>query len=364
MKKSSNALELHRAIVSGIRIDHDDYASIYERLIEAYQEVGSSPVPICLHVSGETRTGKSCVIKDFLDNFLPEINAEGRRQTVVYAVAPAKGTIKSLLERLLQGLGDPYWNRGTESNQTGRLLHLLEKVGCKMIVLDEFQHLADKGQKLKLSLVSDWLKTLVDTNDFGLIAVGLPISKSVINANAQLAARFDATLTMPLFDWRDPALRVQFKGILNAFEKQLRPFEFPSFRVEETAFRLFLATSGRVGLLAKLMDRAVKNAIRAKTTKIRLEDLQTAFTTSIWYADKFPIKKGPFLCPLLMDTRDAVAAKVTQIAALEWVDDQSTPVAVVSMGGDAAAEANTKSTSVPVIPKTKRGLKNALARAL
>ncbi|MEO8000673.1 MAG: TniB family NTP-binding protein [Arenimonas sp.] len=364
MKKSSNSLDIHRAIVSSIRIDHAGYTAIYDRLIEAYEEVGTSPVPICIHLSGETRTGKSCVVKDFLDNFLPEIREDGRRQTVVYAVAPAKGTIKSVLERLLQGLGDPYWNRGTESNQTGRLLHLLKAVDCKMIVLDEFQHLADKSQKFKLSLVSDWLKTLVDTNDFGLIAVGLPTSKSVINANAQLAARFDATLTMPLFDWRDAALRVQFKGLLQAFEKQLHPFELPSLKVEDTAFRFFLATSGRVGLLAKLMDRAVKNAIRSNTTKIRLEDLQAAFMTSIWYATKFPIKDGPFLCSSVLDTRDALAEQVTKMAAQEWVDDQSTPVAVVSMGGSAATDANSVSSSLPPIPKTKKALKAELAKAL
>jgi Cdc6-like AAA superfamily ATPase len=361
---SSNDLEQFVNLVGSIRIDHYAYEEIQISVSEAFEDVGADPkavnaaaVPICLLIVGDTRTGKSSVVKDFLDQTMPIRMQEGVRQAVVYAVAPPKATVKALLEQLLRALSDPHWSKGSESNMTHRLLTLLRGVGCRMIIIDEFQHLSDKGQKRLLVRSADWLKNLVEGKEWALVAVGLPESISVINANPQLTARFDPPMVMPRFDWNDDRLRKQFKAILRAFVAELRPFELPDLSSDEMAFRMYLATSGRVGLFVKLMDRAVKTAIRKGDPRIRTEDLAAAFKRSIWYASKFPLPGGPFHAELSSCQESALITKVIDMANSDAYADISGGVLIKQSEGK--AEEQTRRTR-----SSKQRVKEDLERAL
>jgi len=361
----SNASDLSQFanLVGSIRIDHHAYENIYKYICEAFEDVGEkleaankAAVPICLLIVGETRTGKSSVVTDFLAQSMPKRMKEGVQQAVVYAAAPPKGTVKALLEQLLQALGDPHWTKGTESNMTQRLLTLLRGVGCRMIVIDEFQHLSDKGQKKLLTRSADWLKNLVEGKEWALVAVGLPESISVVNANDQLMARFDSPLTMPLFDWNDDRSRKQFRAILRAFTNELQPFELPDLDAEEMAIRVYLATSGRLGLFAKLMDRAVKTAIRKNCVQIRIEDLAIAFDRAIWFAPNFPLPGGPFRAEFSLCQADPLIASVRKLAAHDAYVDKSSRVRIES---SSKTDSRTRSRM-----SGRRGIKEELERAL
>jgi hypothetical protein len=318
----------YRDIVSRIRIDHSAYADILEELTEAYGAVGATATPVCLLITGESRTGKSSVVRDLLETYLPTQVEDRTIRTVVYAVAPAKATVKSLLESLLHGLGDPYWSRGSLGNMTQRLYTLLDAVQCKMIILDEFQHLCDKGQKQSLHMLADWLKVLLESRKYGLVAVGLPTAASVVHGHPQLAGRFDDELKMPLFDWREKGSSDQFRAILRQFQAELHPFQLPALDGREMALRVFLASAGRIGLVAKLLDRAVGNAVRAGTVNIRLDDLKKAYTRAIWSARLFPVPGGPFGADTTALLAKGVQETVFANAALEEVADKSAAVAV------------------------------------
>lgn len=287
-------------IVKAVRIEHSSYALVSRELEFAYNAIGYTATPICRLITGESRTGKSCVVDDFvwLHRTADVDSDDNSIRSIVYAVAPEKATVKSLVQSLLRGLGDPQWDRGTQSSQTQRLYTLLDGVQCKLIVLDEFQHLCDKGQKHKLAETADWLKVLLESKKYGLIAVGLPESAAVINNHSQLVQRFDCELRMPRFDWHDATLATQFRGILRKFQQELAPFVFPDLATPEMGLRMFFATTGRVGVLAKLLERAVHDAILKGTTKIRINDLAEAYARAVWKANEFPVKGGPFCCPL------------------------------------------------------------------
>ena len=314
MSTENNSLVKYMDLVRSIRIDHFAYAGVLNALDYALDSAGHSANPILLHIMGEYRTGKSCVLRDFMARHPRKRGDGGIQQVIVYAIVPHDGSVKGLLSALLRAFGDPCWARGSILDQTGRLLGFLRGTGCRMIILDEFQHLSDKGQKKRLDNTTDWLKNLLEDAPWALVAAGLPESSAVLNRNAQLGAgRSDATLTMPLFDWRKGSSRAEFRGILRAFVAEMHPFELPDLGGEELAFRTYLATNGRVGLLAKLMDRAVHNAIRAQTTKIRLQDISEAFLQAIWFAPRFPFEGGPFFCNLT-GNENALIDAATQLA--------------------------------------------------
>jgi len=321
-------LKQYYDIVSRVRIDHRDYQVIFNELVDAYDSVGHTATPVCLLITGDTRTGKSCVVRDLLECYLPTQGECALVRSVVYAVAPAKATVKSLLEALLKGLGDPFWSRGSESTMTQRLYTMLDAVQCKMIILDEFQHICDKGQAKKLDLLADWLKVLIESKKYGLVAVGLPVAASVVNGHKQLIGRFDEVLRMPLFDWKDTASVAQFRGVLRQFERELHPFKMPALDSRDMALRIYLATAGRIGLVAKLLDRVVRSAIRAGTLEIRIEDFAKAYGRAIWSAQLFPVRGGPFVAPMHLLSNDEVRSTILSNAAMEPVADESAAVSV------------------------------------
>lgn len=333
--KSQVDLKKYYDIVARIRIDHSAYQEVFSELVDAYDSIGYTATPVCLLITGDTRTGKSCVVRDLLQCYLPTQVDDTLVRSVVYAVAPAKATVKSLLEALLKGLGDPFWSRGTESTMTQRLYTMLDAVQCKMIILDEFQHICDKGQAKKLDLLADWLKVLIESKKYGLVAVGLPVAASVVNGHKQLIGRFDEVLRMPLFDWKDTASVAQFRGVLRQFERELRPFKMPALDSRDMALRIYLATAGRIGLVAKLLDRVVRSAIRAGTLEIRIEDFAKAYGRAIWSAQLFPVRGGPFGASLALLSTDEVHSTVLSNAAMEPVADESGAVTV--FGQDAPA---------------------------
>ena len=362
MGSKRDNLARYRELVKSIRIDHQAYGHVLEELEDAYDSVGCTANPLCLHISGEYRTGKSCVIEDFLALHPHSRDAAGRKQSIVYARVPHDATVKALVQALLLAFGDPQWARGSIANQTARLLDYLVKTNCRMIILDEFQHLSDKGQKKQLYKTSDWLKNLIEGRRWALVAAGLPESASVINSNRQLQGRFDATLTLPLFDWRNACSRAQFRAIVRAFTSEMHPFELPDLSGEELAFRTFLATTGRVGLFAKLMDRAVRTAIRRETTKIRLDDLSEAFDRAIWFAPRFPVSGGPFLGAFPKDPGELIQRVITLGAETAGYEEEQGHIRL--QGVDANASSGKREGGRLPKRTTHAAHKEALRRAL
>lgn len=323
-----NKLIKYQDIVSHIRIDHEAYSRIYRELSNAYDAVGESVNPVCLLITGESRTGKSSVVRELLETCRANKNDASNIQSIVYAVAPAKASVKSLLESLLKGLGDPYWSKGTVANMTHRLHTLLDAVHCKLIILDEFQHLCDKGQVKSLHMVADWLKVFLECQKYGLVAVGLPSAASIIHGHSQLYSRFDEELKMPLFNWHDKSSSDQFRAILRQFQDELKPFCFPNLSGTDLSVRFYLASSGRIGLVAKILERAIRNAIRDETRDIKLNDLKVAYDRSIWSSHLFPVQGGPFGADMSLLLEEGIQAAVLANAVMEAVADNSSQVKI------------------------------------
>ena len=281
--------------IKNLSISTPTFAFTHRCLHRTLMEASTTSTPACKHFVGHSRSGKSFIFREFEAQFPAVRTPSGLKKQVIYVQAPVKGTIKGLMEALLEALGDPNWMRGTYSNMLSRLLNLLHKVDCKMIIVDEFQHLVDKGQRFLLTGTTDWLKALVERNTFSLICVGLPSSKKIILRSEQLRNRFDATIEVPVYDWTDPDSQRVFRSLLKCIQREMAPFEVPDLTSPDLALRMFIACGGRIGLLSKILDRAVKDAIWDNRTAIRMKDLAEAFSTSIWFADELRLENGPFL---------------------------------------------------------------------
>jgi Cdc6-like AAA superfamily ATPase len=260
-------LSMHSTKVAQMLIQTPSLERIQCCLEEALREAGTTATPSYKHIVGLSRTGRSFALRDFEARYPAVRHQHGLRKEVIYVQTPPSGTVKGLMGSLLEVLGDPMWMSGTYSSLLSRLQTLLKAVQCRLVILDEFQHLVDKGQKRTLIGTTDWLKSLVERSSFSLVAVGLPSSSTIIFQNEQLRNRFDATISIKPYDWFDPSSRMQFRSLLHSIEVAIAPFEVPPLASEELALRLFLASSGRIGLLTRILDRAVRTATDESTCR-------------------------------------------------------------------------------------------------
>lgn len=282
-------------IVESTLVPHSAFIEAGARIERCMHNTINSPESACVAIVGESRTGKSTVLDEFCRNHPKYREEDGLYTPVLKVVTPSNPTVKGLAELMLEKMGDPRYESGTEIAKTNRLKVLMRNSKTNMVVIDEFQHFCSRRNGVVAHHVADWLKTLVDENRCGLVVAGLPSGLAVLEQNEQLSGRFFTPMLMPRFDWRVEEHREEFLGILGAFQESIgRYFDIPKLDEEDMGFRIFRATGGLIGYLSKFLKYAVWGAIEGGQKVITLEGLRKAYQESIWDPNSLPDAVNPF----------------------------------------------------------------------
>ncbi len=129
------------------------------------------------------------------------------------------------------------------------------------------------------------MKILLYETDVNIVAAGLPYCRRVFETNKQLKRRFRTPIELPRFDWSIEEDRLTFRSILNTFQEQLAPFNFPDLASDDMSFRFYCATGGLLGLLSNIFTEAIENAIDNEQFDITFKDIEIAFLDSIFDLD-------------------------------------------------------------------------------
>lgn len=273
-----------RRIVEDTLVPHTAFEEASRRLEQCFQYASGTQEPICFALVGESRTGKSRVLDEACFKHPKVRDAEGLMVPILHVKTPSKPTVKGLAELMLDAMGDPKFDKGTEIAKTRRLVKLMREARTQMVMIDEFQHFVDKGSLKVMHHVADWLKTLVDDCKVALVVVGLPTCSAVLEQNEQLRGRFLSPYVMPRFDWEKDADRAEFVAILDSLHQSLsREFEMPDLIGPEMAFRCYCGSGGLVGYVTKFLRQMVWNAWDANTRTITLEDMLRAHEEAVWF---------------------------------------------------------------------------------
>ncbi|MGF6725428.1 hypothetical protein P3T43_004806 [Paraburkholderia sp. GAS41] len=279
MKKKSAP----RTIVEDTLVPHAAFNGALRRIEQCFAYADSAREPICIALIGETRTGKSRAMEEFSTRHPSIRNGEGLYIPILRVTTPAKPTVKSLVELMLERMHDELSESGSENAKTRRLVKLMDECGTQMVMIDEFHHFVDKGSHKVIHDVANWLKTLVDRIRCVLIVAGLPTCQAVLEQNEQLEGRFSAPVMMPRFEWKIDEHREEFIAILSAFHESMsRYFDLPELDNADMAFRCYCATGGLMGYLTKFLRQVVWNALDSGKRKITLGDLAIAHDEAVW----------------------------------------------------------------------------------
>lgn len=284
-----------KTIVEDTLIEHKAFAKAVKRLRQAFNYAHISPEPIGLALLGESRSGKSRAIEELEKDHPKTRTEEGAVVPILRMVTPSNPAVGGMASLMLKELGDPDWAKGTVANLQGRLIDMVRDCMVRMIVLEEFQHLVDSATQKVFYGVANWLKTLVESTKVALVVCGLESSLPVLLQDEQFTGRFGAPLFMPRFEWADDGQREEFEAILEGFNDALAVhFKLPKLHGEDMSFRLWCASGGLVGLLAKLLRQIVWNACDADRNVIELSDFAVADAECTWRVYTKVVSNLPF----------------------------------------------------------------------
>lgn len=235
--------------------------------------------PEGLLIQGETGAGKTTILKLYMKDYPRTYAEEITSVPVLYARVPAPATCKQLVTKILEAIGDPAAERGTQISQTLRLKKYLEVCNVELLILDEFQHFQDRDSLKVLKTVSDWLKLLMEETGIPIVLAGLPYSHTILDShgNEQLKRRFATRIDLGPFGYETSQERQDFRRFLNVIDDKLPLAEKSNLAEPDTALCIYEATDGVVAHVMKLVRRATVIALESNREKLNTEILALAY---------------------------------------------------------------------------------------
>lgn len=235
-------------------------------------------------ILGESGTGKSSLCK-WIKHKYPRFSLPDREVLpVLYVAVPAAATIVSMVEAILKRLGDPSPTTGTASSKTARLVLLCRACRVELILLDEAQHIHDRGQTTTHYMVGDWLKSLIDQIAIPTVFLGLPSLQLLLQVNEQLRRRFSRRVCLALGKSDSESIHNECLQLFISLGACLPlPLSSGAYGWDELGMRLYYASDGRVAYIKKLLACALRISLETQVGEIEPAVLERAFTEELWW---------------------------------------------------------------------------------
>jgi Cdc6-like AAA superfamily ATPase len=246
----------------------------FQKILESGKQLCRLP-DLGMPGSGIIVHGPSGVGKTTLTNALVE---HGQRHycgdAVIRTQLTANATIKGVISSLLMAFGDPRPQSGTSQALMLRLQETISDRGCRLIIIDETQHLIPGGNPAKPTIdnILNAFKMLDETN-VSIMLVGMSEIMAFWSADEQIRSRFQTPYLLQKLSY--PKDQPMWKGICKKYVDTLNT---NGMHVECSDFydRLYAATSGAMRPLVSILMSAVVEATKRGSAVINAEDLRIA----------------------------------------------------------------------------------------
>lgn len=260
--------------------DYPAFSAAKTQINRAMQLYLKTGIAEHLLITGESGTGKSTLVKLISQKYPPHSTHESDVLPVLAIKIPSEATIGGTAELMLRALGIER-PTGNNTNKTHQIITLIKRCKVLMVMLDEAQHILDKGGERTHYQVADWLKSLMDAVNVPFVLLGLPRSRTLLAINGQLRRRFMRQLNLQITDHGSlPLHRVcleLFDGLLRSQQIRLTEQDW-----DDLGMRLVYASNGTIAYLKRLAIDTVTLAYESQSELVTQEMLTMAFMARIW----------------------------------------------------------------------------------
>lgn len=249
-------------------VSHPVAKKIMERMDGIYVHPKTHRMPDLLIV-GRPNNGKTTLLRRFASKhkaFLRESDGE-LIADVIATVMPHDPSETLFINAILKSVNIRPNSSSTLPVKLEQVYNTLEKINCKIIVIDEIHHLGAGGpsqQRLLMNLIKN-LSTILGIS---FIAAGAPEALNIFSSDSQLSSRFQPAV-IPV--WKNDK---ELKLLLVSMESLL-PLEEPSNLANATmANYIFDNSDSTIGGISKLIKLAAVYAVQNGDKKITIDHLK------------------------------------------------------------------------------------------
>jgi hypothetical protein len=259
--------------IERVRIFHPEFNRLFKLIKKTYHENLIRGEPRNIFIEGGSGTGKTTLLKSIAKSYEGNVNT-------AFVIFKQRPRILSAGSSLLEGLGDPMYDRGEPPNMEKRIKSNVEKKRIMLILGDELQDLFDRDKYKVMYEVTNWLKCIIKELNIMVVFTGLTKQAwDIIKSNSQFRRLFIPKQIFEPFtyDPNIPETKTAFIKFLGKIESAFPLKEQSYLSGEEMSARMYAACYGRVGFLIPVLRQAALNALELNHEKITLRELADAF---------------------------------------------------------------------------------------
>jgi DNA polymerase III delta prime subunit len=289
---------------------HREAVDALQRLLRAS---GTSGTHKGLALIGPTGVGKTATVRHVERWLRKELKLEPHAPSPLPMVLLTTNTTgRSLSQNVAAAGGDPLAGSGTQSDAELRMQRSAPYMTCIGFALDEFHHAFAHKNAAEAGRMAMTLKTMVNSLQRPIIAIGTNGLEEFIDANSELKQRFQRKIYLD-----DPRITsatdvLDLRQLLEAMQAEL-PIQ-ADFRIDSRAMliRLMVAAGGQFGSVVDLVRRACEFGADKCLPGLTVDCLSSAYRESAPRAQR-SAEHDPFLQPLELVTRRAAQIDLPRV---------------------------------------------------
>jgi hypothetical protein len=272
---------------------HGEFHSRCDFLLKLGQSTRGEPQK-GLRVLAPSGSGKTTAARMFMgmveaatprtDDFVPVVLVPLERAT----------TTKKLMTAILTAFGDPFASSGTEVKLKSRVYACFERLGTRLLIIDEVQHL--RFRSTVLSDATDTLKRLLDDGVLPIVFLGTDDAQDMFTRNLQFNGRLLPPCDFKRLDPKAAIDRSHFKAFLEELDVEIHEAGILPMKAglhnPRIAGCLHAIADGVIGRVSRLLFVALEIALRRGADCIEVYDL--ALATDRWALPQGFVKSNPF----------------------------------------------------------------------
>ncbi|WP_213959581.1 TniB family NTP-binding protein [Variovorax sp. dw_954] len=211
---------MSKTIFEGWIFDHIQYQNAFDTMVEEIERVLDGGSPIFFPLLGDSRAGKTAMLKDLEAHFADRVSPSGLRQVMLVSM-PSTASNEALAIRIITAVFGNIPVKGKSHQIIDQARRTMEAAGVLVLLIDETNHLVEKrsterAQTKENRHAADWFKELGDLAGISVVMAGLSHVIRMYTDNDQLENRGLVGARIEPYAWSVGKDRQQFQNMMSA----------------------------------------------------------------------------------------------------------------------------------------------------